>query len=118
MNDVSDHEATLQFLYGYVAGVRFRRKKGSFGVGTQKMGAFWCGLSKMGVIQFAKMQFQGKICKFSVQIATKIVKFLKNVREAHKNVQFLCKIWYKSGKKGVIGCGLNKKRGSLGVGSA
>ena len=35
----------------------------------------------MGVIQSAKMQFQGKICKFSVKIATKIVKFLKRAQK-------------------------------------
>ena len=82
-----------------IGGIRCKisSKKGVIRCGHQKTGFFWCGLPKMGVIQYAKMQFQGKICKFSVKIA--------------KNVHFLCKIWFKSGKKGVIGCEPNKKRG-------
>ena len=54
----------------------------------------------MGIIQCAKMQFQGKICKFSVKIATKSLNFQfsifklnpQNAREARKNLQSLCKI--------------------------
>ena len=51
----------------------------------------------MGVIQCAKMQFQGKICKFSVKIATKSLNFSKCARSVEK---FDTKV---------------EKRGSLGV---
>ena len=95
-------------------------RKGSFGVGTTKKkkkkkkktwGLVWCGLPKMGVIQCAEMQFQGKICKFSVKIATKLWNFSKCVQiEVGKNLQFLCKIWFKSGKRGSMGVDW-KKRG-------
>ena len=51
-------------------------KKGVIRCGHQKKwGLFWCGLPEMGVIQCAKVQFQGKICKFSVKIATKLLNF-------------------------------------------
>ena len=60
-------------------------KKGGHSVWTpKKWGLFWCGLLKMGVIQCAKMQFQGKICKFSVKIAMKSLNFSKCARSAQK----------------------------------
>ena len=70
-------------------------------MGTKKIGAFlmWT-LKKMGVIQCAKMQFQGKICKFSVKIATKIVKFLKMHAKRAKICNFyvnLVQKWKKGG---------------------
>ena len=81
-------------------------KKGGHSVwAPKKMGAFLCGLLKMGVIQCAKMQFQGKICKFSVKSATKSLNS-QNAREARKNLQFYVKLIQKW-KKGVIGCRLN-----------
>ena len=84
----------------------------------KKMGVLWCGLPEMGVIQCAKVQFQGQNLQNFLLKLPQNCHISRNAREARKNLQFLCKIWYKSEKKGVTGCGLNEKRGSLGVGSA
>ena len=44
-------------------------KKGGHSVwAPKKWGLFWCGLPKMGVIQCAKLQFQGKICNFQLKL--------------------------------------------------
>ena len=48
--------------------------------------------------------------QISCQNYHKICKFLKMRYEARKNA-IVCKIWYESGIKGVIGCGLKKKGG-------
>ena len=50
----------------------------------KKWGLFWCGLPEMGVIQCAKVQFQGKICQFPVKIATKSLNFSKCAQRAQK----------------------------------
>ena len=81
----------------------------------KKCGLFFggCELSKTGIIQCAKIQFQAQIYKFYSKIASKL-NFSKCARNARKFVirmQNLIQKW----KEGVIGCGLNKKRGSLGV---
>ena len=57
----------------------------------------------MGVIRCAKMQFQGKICKFSVKIATKIVKFLKMRAKRAKMCNFHVKFDTKVEKRGSLG---------------
>ena len=57
----------------------------------------------MGVIQCAKMQFQGKICKFSVKIAIKIVKFLKMRAKRAKICNFYVKFDTKVEKRGSLG---------------
>ena len=57
----------------------------------------------MGVIQCAKMQFQGKICKFSVKIATKSLNFSKCARSAQKICNFHVKCGTKVEKKGSLG---------------
>ena len=72
-------------------------------MGTKKMGAFWCGLPEMGVIQCAKVQFQGKICKFSVKIATKSLNFSKCARSAQKFAIFYVKFDTKVEKRGSLG---------------
>ena len=72
----------------------------------------------MGVIQCAKVQFQGKICTFSVKIATKLLHFSKFRAKRAKICNFYVKFDTNVEKRGVIGCGLNEKRGSLGEGSA
>ena len=60
-------------------------KKGVIRCGHQKNGgSFGVDSQKIGVIQCAKMQFQGKICKFSVKIATKSLNFSKCARSAQK----------------------------------
>ena len=69
----------------------------------KKRGLFWCGLPKMGVIQCAKMQFQGKICKFSVKIAIKSLNFSKRARSAQKNYNFHVKLDTKVEKRGSLG---------------
>ena len=65
-------------------------KKGGHSVwAPKKWGLFWCRLPKIGVIQCAKMQFQGKICKLSVKIATKSLNFSKCARSAQKFAIFM-----------------------------
>ena len=61
-------------------------------MGTQKIGGYlvWTP-KKRWVIQCAKMQFQGKVCEFSVKIATISLNSSKCARSA-QNLQFLCKI--------------------------
>ena len=62
-------------------------------------------------------------CNFKPKCANSMLKFFcqnlsisENAREALKNLQFVCKIWYKSGngKRGVM-VWTEEKRGSLGV---
>ena len=76
--------------------VRFRQKRGSFGVVSKKRwGLFWCGLPKIGVIlQCAKLQFQAKICKFNVRNCLQVIKSLKMLAKRAKicNVYTVCKI--------------------------
>ena len=109
-----------------IGGIRCKisSKKGGHSVwAPKKWGLFWCGLSKMGLIQCAKMQFQGKICKFSVKIATKIIKFLKMRAKRAKICNFYVKLDTKVEKrgslgvdwikKGVIGCRIGVKKGGL-----
>ena len=57
----------------------------------------------MGVIQCAKMQLQGKICKFSAKIATKIVKFFKMRAKRPKICNFYVKFDTKVEKRGSMG---------------
>ena len=96
-----------------IRGVRCKissKKRGSFGVGTKKNGGFFGVDSKkikMGVIQCAKMQFQGKICKFSVKIATKSLNFSK--WSAQKNCNFHVKFDTKVEKRGSLGVDWIKK---------
>ena len=49
----------------------------------------------MEVIQYAKMQFQAKICKFYVEIAAKLLKFLKMCVKCTK----ICNLYIKSDTK-------------------
>ena len=91
-----------------VYGVIFCWKKGVIQSGLKKMGSFWCGLPKMGVMKCAKMPFQAQICIFYVNIYCKICKFLK----MHAKHTQICNLYVKFDtmeKKGVIGCGLSKK---------
>ena len=70
------------------------------------MGLFCMGSEKMEVIQCGKIQFS---CQnllfffFFAKIALRNDKFFLNAR---KILLFLCKILYKTGKRGVIKCGL------------
>ena len=106
----SNMKVTYKFLpENKIGGVQCKisSKKGSFGVGTKKWGLFWCGLPKMGVIQCAKMQFQGKICKFSVKIATKSLNFSTRAKICHFHVKFDAKVE----KKESLGVDWIKKGG-------
>ena len=97
----------------------FVEKRGSFGVGTKKNGGFFgVDSQKWGSFSVQKYNFKAKFANFLLKLPQNCYISQNARRKACKNLQFLCKIWYKSGKKGVIGCGLNEKRGSLGVGSA
>ena len=95
-----------------IGGIRCKisSKKGGHSVwAPKKWGLFCCGLPKMGVILCAKMQVQGKICKFSVKIATKSLNFSKCARSAKKNCNFHVKFDTKVEKRGSLGVDWIKK---------
>ena len=94
-----------------------KKNRGHLGQGTQKNGFFfWCGLPKMWVIKVCKNAISGQNLQIFMFRLPQNCKISQNVLKERENVQFLCKIWYKSRKKGSLG--VEWKRGSLGVRSA
>ena len=75
-----------------IGGVRCKisSKKGGHSVwAPKKWGLFGLDSKTIGVIQCVKMQFQGKICKFSVKIATKLLSFSKCARSTQQFALFM-----------------------------
>ena len=92
----SNMKVTFKCLYRRtkIGGVRCKissKKRGSFGVGTKKMGAFFgVGSQKLGSFSVQKCNFKAEFANFLLKLPQNR-KISQNAR-VRKNLQFLCKI--------------------------
>ena len=120
---------TCVYRRAKVGGVRCKislqaslEKRGSFGVGSKKKKKkkkkFLDDVDspKWGSSNMQKCNFKPKCANSMLKFFCQNWSISENAREARKNLQFVCKIWYKSGngKRGVM-VWAEEKRGSLGV---
>ena len=87
-------------------------KKGGHSEWTpKKYGIFFDVDSQNFSVQ--KCNFKPKFAYFMLKLPQNLLMY-QNLRKARKKLQFVCKLWYESGTKGVIGCG-PRKTGDRGV---
>ena len=96
-----------------VGGIQCKILLKSIGCGLQKNGIFFdVFFQKWGSFSVQKYYSKPKFANFMFKITAKF-EVSHYACEARANLPFVCKIWYKSGKKGVIRCKNGVKKGGL-----